>query len=417
MSVIAVYKENAATEPQNDFRLVVLTESQNYLQLSAASTGYLFNPATGATIEQGDFTWPTGSEQGGDCLNNKAYICSQLWVIKADQVDCKTKGIDFSGKYTLNFDTSCRDGPHKTYCAGDIATGGNNKGWLAEHESIEDGVSLEAKLTWKDEICDPKIFNIQFEATMGFYTSDAYKDINGIPDGDGIPDGEGQHLFKVGEDEIYVEIDTDFASGNANVFDTKLTNVWICTFAPDYVVDYTFDAAAHTGGCWDANRDGCENVDQTTCDADTFENPYFYHIYQGQAQPTPISLEGFNEIDTVAENTILRFYFTLPHRIARDTLYVQAQVEVTLESGGTPRRVLLRIMGGGRANKVANKMDHFIKGTGLTHDNYSPKNNPQPPQQPQEPINYPQPQPQAPLPEPSTFVINLSSPWIIGIGA
>eukprot|EP01084_Bolivina_argentea_P045642 84017_1 len=79
-------------------------------------------------------------------------------------------------------------------------------------------------------------------------------------------------------------------------------------------------------------------------DADTFENPYFYHIYQGEAQPTPISEEGFNEIDTVAENKILRFYFTLPHRIARDTLYVQAQVEVTLESGGA-RRFLLLVYG------------------------------------------------------------------------
>eukprot|EP01084_Bolivina_argentea_P148212 259159_1 len=79
------------------------------------------------------------------------------------------------GKYTLNFDTSCRDGPHKTYCADDLDIGGSNKGWLAEHESIEDGVSVEAKLTWKDDICDPKIFDIQFEATMGFYTSDAYK--------------------------------------------------------------------------------------------------------------------------------------------------------------------------------------------------------------------------------------------------
>eukprot|EP01084_Bolivina_argentea_P294304 506345_1 len=120
--------------------------------------------------------------------------------MKMNQNQMRMILIDFSGKYTLNFDTSCREG--NTYCAGD---GGSNKGWLAEHESIANGVSLEAKLTWKDTICDPKIFNIQFEATMGFYTNINYnKDINGIPD------GEGDHLFKVGEDEIYVEIDTDF---------------------------------------------------------------------------------------------------------------------------------------------------------------------------------------------------------------
>eukprot|EP01084_Bolivina_argentea_P185055 319150_1 len=412
MSVIAVYKENAATEPQNDFRLVVLTESQNYLQLSAASTGYLFNPATGATIEQGDFTWPTGSEQGGDCLNNKAYICSQLWVIKADQVDCKTKGIDFSGKYTLNFDTSCRDGPHKTYCAGDIATGGNNKGWLAEHESIEDGVSLEAKLTWKDEICDPKIFNIQFEADMKFYKTNEYKDVLDVVDGDGIPDGEGDWLFHVGKDEIFVKIETDFKSGNTDIFDTELTNVWICTFAPDIIPD-AIDATTGSGGCMDTRRDGgCLNNDINECKEDNGDNNYFYHIYNGENVPV-ITQEGFNEILTPNDKDILKFYFKVPRQIARDTLYVQAQVEVTLVSGQTTTRRILLVPNG----KMANQMDHFIKKTGLAYDDrpvYKPDNNYP---QPQEPINYPQPQPQAPLPEPSTFVINLSSPWIIGIGA
>eukprot|EP01083_Nonionella_stella_P283100 963474_1 len=299
-----------------------------------------------------------------------------------------------------------------------------NTFWTQTMSSNDDcGIIVyEGTFTWNDLVACAKTpgtksyvkttdgpTDISLSGKIGFYQSIDYKDV------DGIPDGEGDHLFQVGKDNIYVEIDTDFASGNTNVFDTKLTNVWICTFAPGYAVDYNFDAALHTGGCWDANRDGCENVDQSTCDAEGFENPYFYHIYQGQAQPTPISLEDFNEINTDTESKLLRFYFTLPHRIARDTLYVQAQVEVTLQSGGTPRRVLLFGTKGGTAHKETNKMDHFIKGTGLTHDNYSPKNNPQPPQQPQEPINYPQPQPQAPLPNPNPngFIVNLSSPWII----
>eukprot|EP01084_Bolivina_argentea_P185056 319152_1 len=415
MSIIAVFKENALKQPENDFRLVVLTESQNYLQLSAATTGYLFNAAEQGegVITAGKFTWPTDSVQAGGCLNNKAYICSQLWVIKADQVDCKTKGIDFSGKYTLNFDTSCRDGQYNEYCDGNTTSG--IIGWLNEHPAIKDGVSLETHLTWRDEICDPQIFNIQFEADMKFYKTNEYKDVLDVVDGDGIPDGEGDWLFQVGQDQIYVKINTDFKSGTINIFDTELTNVWICTFAPD-IIPGAIDAASGSGGCMDTRRDGgCLNNDINECKEDNGDNNYFYHIYDGEAQPNAIKQEGFDEILTEAEKDVLKFYFKVPHKISRDKLYVQAQVEVTLIGGGTARRLIT--VHGLPHEKTANQMDHFIKKTGLAYDDrpvYKPDNNYP---QPQEPINYPQPQPQAPLPEPSTFVINLSSPWIIGIGA
>ena len=79
-------------------------------------------------------------------------------------------GIDFSGEYTFNFEANCRDATTldnagldgtdlKSYCID----------WSNDHPDIDDGFQLNAKLTWKDTVCDPLIFNVQFEATMSFY--------------------------------------------------------------------------------------------------------------------------------------------------------------------------------------------------------------------------------------------------------
>ena len=386
MSIIAVYKEDGA----NTFRLIVLTEAQEYLLLSRSNTSlYLFNPSGNAQIEQGEFTVPdiaVTNDEG--CLDNKNFICSQLWEIRADDVDChgNDKGIDFSGDYTLQFVPECRDGVYATYC----------DNWLANHSDIADGVNLVASLTWQDLVCDPQIFTVQFEASMNFYMNVNYTNIN-----------DGSELYEVGEDSIYVEIDTSFPTDSFDVFDTDLLNVWICTFDPLEGPSMPIEETTLSGGCFSDNRDGGNT---------SIDNPYFYHIWAGYSGSEQ---EGFTLIGHPLDDAgdeiqnILRFSFIVPNKIARDTLYIHAQVEVSLVESSRRRRVLL-------SSATANQMEHFLGHIEVGQDstNHDPVNNDKPESPEQAPYDYnPNPiEPVSPSTPISTWTINLSSPYVIGIG-
>ena len=211
MSVIAVYKEDG----ENTFRLILLTEAQEYLYLSKGDGTAIYVPSADVDvvdghIETSDFDSPSTATSGnGECLNNKAFICSQLWEIRAEDINCNedngvgVKGINFSGVYSLLFNANCRSAAHLdengvVTLAGksgsDLELYCNN--WLDEHPDIgsDEGFRLDAKLTWKDEVCDPLLFEVQFEAEMDFYADDSYDAV--------VSD---DHLFQVGEDTIYVE--------------------------------------------------------------------------------------------------------------------------------------------------------------------------------------------------------------------
>ena len=107
MSVIAVYKERK----MNDFRLVLVTETAEYLKLSNPKLmTYPWGLENDHDInfhinEDYDNDDPTDTEN--PCLNNKAYMCSQLWEIYADDVPCPPS--DFSGLYGMQFDAICND--------------------------------------------------------------------------------------------------------------------------------------------------------------------------------------------------------------------------------------------------------------------------------------------------------------------
>eukprot|EP01083_Nonionella_stella_P128771 390253_1 len=94
MDIIAVYKEGE----ENTFRLIVLTESAEYLRLSREAEGtsyaYVFDPTdTSNQISSSHFATLEAAETGTDCLGNKDYICTQLWQITASDVQCTTGGI------------------------------------------------------------------------------------------------------------------------------------------------------------------------------------------------------------------------------------------------------------------------------------------------------------------------------------
>eukprot|EP01084_Bolivina_argentea_P267952 455010_1 len=322
MSVIAVYKEGE----MNTFKLIFLTESSDYLKLTVDtdSGNYLVDMYDGSgyadsVIQSGDFTILDTSVTSGEtltdtpagCLNNKAFICSQLWEISAilTEDECETKGIDFSGTYTLQFGTACRESPDidselADYCGV----------WLDEHPDIDAGVALQADLTWRDEVCDPELFKVQFAADMYFYTDASYTE------------AMDDALFQAGEDTVYVEIISGFPSDTYNVFDTVLTDVWLCTFDPLITPADPHDNPLD-GGCFAAERDEYDEGE---------ESDYFYHIYDDDqgTEEEDFELEGSDGHPDSTDDTKdqLRFKFLVPQKIARDKLYVHAEVVVELQS-------------------------------------------------------------------------------------
>ena len=405
LSVIAVYKEDA----DNDFTLVLLTETADYLKLTRdSSSAFIYTKLNaGNVLDSSDFDGkPVDPENtlanGNECLSNKNYICSQLWEINATDIGCTNGGLgtDFSGNYQLTFTPVCRS-------TGDAALDGYCANWLTEHPTLAapNGVALDTDLVWTDDICDPIIFTVQFVADMTFYVDPGY-----------TTEADDEHLYQVGEDYIYVEINTTFPDDTLDVFNVSLVNVRICTFDPLFTVPNDPDDIANFG-CMNGARD----------DYDKF----FYKIYD--QSPANVDNPTFS-IDAEGYTNVVRFSFQVPHEVARDTLYVQAELEVALQELGGRRRTrrLLSI------EQTANQMESFVGSTGINHGQkiyYQPREEPpkqqprqNPPEQyypPQQPIQPVQPvNPVAPVspvvpnvgPATGTWTINLSSPWVIALG-
>ena len=380
LTVIAVYKEDQET----DFKLILLTESADYLKLTRSLNDiFNFNPDnTNNDITSDDFIDNIDPENidTNECLNNKGFICSQLWEISAIDIGCipDGKGTDFSGNYQLSFVPECRSTGNTNldnYCSQ----------WLIDHPDIATRVTLDTDLIWHDDICDPIIFTVQFVAVMSFYQNDNFDSV--------IAD---DHLYQVGEDTIYVQIDTTFPSDTMDVFNTELVQVHICTFDPLNPPSEDLSDLS-TFGCF-GNRD-------------TEYDEYFFKIYD--SADSNVNLDSF-QIETEGISNIVRFSFVIPHEVARDTLYIQAELEVELQELGRRRRILLSSI----TEPTANQIDNFIDKVGINHGQepespFNNKNNkPHNEYYPQEPIN-----PITNPVSPPVWTINLSSPWIIGIGS
>jgi hypothetical protein len=401
MSIIAVYKQDR----ENTFNLVFLTETADYLMLSRASLEgklSLFTPAQdNVAIADTDFTvlkaaetaeYTAGDREG--CLNNKANICSQLWRVEAPNATCSEddKYIDFSGLYRVQFTPECRDdlsADDEAYCS--LWLNGNGADIEGHMATIAPSgkVLLEATLAWKDEICDPELFKVEFGATMAFYSDSQYS----------VP-AEAPYLFKPGQ-TIYVEISTAFPDDTYNIFDTDLEKVWLCQFPPG-VTPIEIDAAHAAGGCFDGGEEArSRDVDVP-----------FYDVFENK-EPDDMTKEKFvyegHPNGQEESKNVLHFYFDVPSRVSRDKLYVQVQIEVSLEPHAFGTRRLLTAEAA-----VTNQINHFFDHVGVYDGENEPEPEPKPEPHnyyPQEPIYVPEP-----VAVPSSFMISLSSPWIVVLG-
>ena len=199
--------------------------------------------------------------------------------------------------------------------------------------SSYDGIiDLSTELTWVDEICAPTIWNIRFEGSMTFYSSDNYT----------LPPVDDSYLYQVGEDRIYVEIEVNVPSTAYNVFETKLINVWLCTTDP-LDGEPALNTQTGTGGCLGGDVDD--------------DGPYF--IIEDYDENFLYNATHEDEDDINKPANVVRFSFIPPVTIRRDTLYVHAQLSLSLVEKSSGRRLL---SGGNDMDLKSDQIKHFIEG-------------------------------------------------------
>eukprot|EP00483_Globobulimina_turgida_P002091 UN02093 len=191
-------------------------------------------------------------------------------------------------------------------------------------------------------MCEARVFTVELGTQLTFYESDAFITEIG-------PDSE--FLFRAGVDTVYAKIVVDFPDDTCDVFDTKLINVWLCTFSPEISVSEPDQNGPNAENAVDATNGGCFSGKR---------DDYLFHIYDSQQTPG-VALEDFKVIQdgNVVQSDEILFSFLLPNEIARDTLYVHAHVEVLLEELSGTRRLL-------STARQTNKMTHFGEQISIT---------------------------------------------------
>eukprot|EP01084_Bolivina_argentea_P200679 343134_1 len=334
IGIIGVYKQDQET----DFKLVIITETAQYMQL-IRDVNDLFEFVKDDTINTNniytsDFSQNIIAETGNNCLENKGFVCTQLWEISANNIECTiNKGTDFTGEYWLDFTPQCRIN-HKDY--------NNCIKWLDDHTEIKDGITLKTPLTWHDDICDPQIFTVQFDASMYFYTDENYQNI-----------AQTDTLYQVGEDRIYVSVTATFPSNTLEIFNTELISVWICTFRPGFQVPMNQNDLT-TMGCLNSERD-------------TEKDKYFKKIYDKFGIEEIVNDHQFKLNIQESITNIEQFSFIVPSQVERDTIYIHAQIEVELIQEGLRRRLLLNV------ENTANQIQHFGYFVGVKYNNNNNK--------------------------------------------
>eukprot|EP01084_Bolivina_argentea_P181074 312767_1 len=326
MSLVAVYKEDNDQRPnEDDFKLIVLTESADYLYLSLPKL--ILTP----NINSAEFIINNNAYSGSNCIiSTHTAICTQLWEIYALNVECPPNS--FSGTYTIEWNATCDNNleiiENKTNpCLEYI----NNYGAT---------VLLSSDLIWSDDICDEQVWIIEFEGIMNFYIDQLFTQT------------QNNYLYIIGEDRIYVEIIINYPSSTYSVFQSSLTNVWLCSIDPNINrnnnEELIFISQDLTNlGCLDA-----ENIDS--------DGPYW--IIQNYNQQFLHKSTHHTVVD--GSTNKIRFSFIVPDTIIRDTIYIHAQISLSLiennnnNNNQIDRRILLNINGKNNNKNKPNKLSN-----------------------------------------------------------
>jgi len=319
MSILAVYKEDA----QSDFVLVVITESAEYLKLSNASlVVYPWDLENEHGIQ---FQVNKLADADNACLHNKAYMCSQIFEIYAENVPCPPS--NFSGLYGMQFSAECNDAESSN----ETVNAARRENCLRWFNTFEDGVvDLSVDLWWSDTRCDPLVWTVTLPVAMRVYADEQF-----------TTEAADDELFRVGVDRVFVEVELEEPSGAYQVFGAEITNVWLCTTDPVGVGEPALNTHDGSGGCLAGDIDD--------------DGPY-YIIQNYDAT----MLYNATHLDSASLSpNVRRFSFVVPESIVRDTLYIHAQLNVYLQDDSVPRR-LLGIPSAAAAEGGTNQIRHYI---------------------------------------------------------
>ena len=253
-------------------------------------------------------------------VHSKAFICSQLWILSADDVKCP----DFSGQYGIQFTPACNDDTDT-----DSINQQNSEScsiWIEKYDKI---IDLSTELTWIDEICDAQIWTVHFGGIMTFYDS---SDFSADP-------VDTSHLYQVGEDRIFVQIEVEVPSGEYDVFEAKLINVWLCTTSPS-TGEPELDINTGTGGCL----------------GDSVDDDGPYYIIENYDEVMLYNASHHDEDDPDKPPNVVRFSFVTPVSIVRDTLYIHAQLTLSLVDA-TRRRLA---EASGNIVETTDQIKHYV---------------------------------------------------------
>ena len=156
---------------------VVLTESADFLMLTSFS---ILTDPTAYSLAAGN----SGNDVSSGCMTS-GYLCLQLWTVETSDVPCPT---DLSGSYSFQYTADCNSAVSGY---SDAAT------TCADYKATYDtSITLSADLAWTDNLCDPILFEVEFDAAITFYTDNTFST---------SLDQSGGDQYQLG-DQAYVEV-------------------------------------------------------------------------------------------------------------------------------------------------------------------------------------------------------------------
>jgi len=286
-TIFAVY------ESAGNLFILLLTESAEYIELQELVL--ITSPNNNADIGQFEVVYDYNhTALGNECISNDNYICSQVWKLKVSNIPCP---YELGGTYGFQWSADC--GEPDTYselCDSYIEQNG-------------DIVTLTADLSFVNNICEPEIWAISFEAAVQYYTDVRYADLQ-----------DETYAYSVGIDRVFVEVTMSIPQSTYAIFSTLVQNVWLCTAADD--VQLAVDADHVEGsGCFDPRVTGLSP----------------YHIIMNINQ----SFSASARHESTDDPTVARFSFLVPADIDGELLYIEIQTMLYLESGANAQRRLL----------------------------------------------------------------------------
>ncbi len=122
------------------------------------TAGTVLTDPTGYSVAFGN----SGSDISSGCMTS-GNLCLQLWSLEVSDVPCPT---DMGGSYSFQYTADCNSA---------VSGYADAAATCQDYKDNQDTtITLSADLQWEDNLCDPILFEIQFDGEVTFYTADDF---------------------------------------------------------------------------------------------------------------------------------------------------------------------------------------------------------------------------------------------------